>query len=74
MKFKTRIQEDLFVGFIATFLINLIVFTIAIAFSDIRFLQCLFYSFINAIWMTLFLLPIVMKDFSLFKKKMKENK
>lgn len=67
----TEAQGDIFAGFIATFLTNLIVFTIAIAFCDIHFLQCLFYSLINAIWMTLFYLPIFMNNFGLFKKRKK---
>lgn len=67
----TQKQGDLFAGFIATFLINLIVFPVAIAFSDIQFLQGLLYSFINAIWMTLFLLPILTKGFGLFGRKMR---
>jgi len=67
----SKSQAELLIMFGVNFVLNLIVFTIAIAFCNIRFIQCLYYSLFNGIWMTLFIAPLMTKDFHPFGKKKK---
>ena len=49
---------------VALFIINIVFFLFSMIFSDIKLVNCLFYSFINALWMTFILIPILEKIIS----------
>ena len=43
------------------FIINIVFFLFSMIFSDVKLVNCLLYSFINALWMTFILIPILEK-------------
>ena len=45
----------------ALFIINIVFFLFSMIFSDVKLVNCLLYSFINASWMTFILIPILEK-------------
>ena len=45
----------------ALFIINIVLFLFSMIFSDVKLVNCLLYSFINALWMTFILIPILEK-------------
>lgn len=68
MKINQR-QEKILVDFVATFLVNWIIFGISILFTEVTFIKSLFYAFINAIWMPFLLLPVLTRIPKYFQRQ-----